>query len=118
MLPGRGGAGLRVADIHQRVEVPAHPGGRDTEPVTDLTGGDRPRFQQQLNDRATRAAIGAGSRRLSGSSLGTEFHNTIVTEFRNPVKQGCPYGGGEHTDAGYAAVVAFRLKALSTSIAG
>ena len=51
-------------------------------------------------------------------TLRTEFHNTIVTEFRNRVQQGHPYGDGNHNPDGYAAVVAARLRSLSTSIAG
>jgi alpha-1,6-mannosyltransferase len=50
-------------------------------------------------------------------TLRTEFHNTIVTEFRNRVQQGHPYGDGNHNPDGYAAVVAARLRSLSTSIA-
>ncbi|MDT5186257.1 MAG: alpha,6-mannosyltransferase [Mycobacterium sp.] len=51
-------------------------------------------------------------------TLRTEFHNTIVTEFRNRVQQGHPYGDENHNPDGYAAVVAARLRSLSTSIAG
>jgi alpha-1,6-mannosyltransferase len=51
-------------------------------------------------------------------TLRTEFHNTIVTEFRKRVQQGDPYGDGHHNPDGYAAVVAARLRSLSTSIAG
>jgi hypothetical protein len=82
VLPGCGGAGLCLARVHQRVEVPAHAGGGDAELIADLTRGDGAGLQQKLNDRTTRVAI--------GSSVRTEFHNTIVTEFRKPVKQGHP----------------------------
>src|SRR5215208_5922516 len=109
VLPRRGGARLRVARLHQRVQMPAHPGGGDTQLVAYLTCCDGPGFQQELDDRATSVAI---------CQLRTEFHNTIVTEFRNPVKQGCPNGDGDHTHGGYAAVMALRLRTLSTSIAG
>jgi alpha-1,6-mannosyltransferase len=56
--------------------------------------------------------------RSRDTTLRTEFHNTIVTEFRNLVQQGHPYGDGNHNPDGYAAVVAARLRSLSTSIAG
>ena len=85
VLPGCGGAGLSLARVHQRVEVPAHAGGGDAELVTDLTCGDGSGLQQKLDYRATGVAV--------GSSVRTEFHNTIVTEFQNPVKQGHPYTG-------------------------
>jgi hypothetical protein len=75
VLPGGRGAGLRFTGVHQGVEVPAHARGGDTQPLTDLTCGDWSVLQQELDDRATRVAV----------DLRTDFHNTIVTEFRNPV---------------------------------
>ena len=45
LLPRRGRVGLRVADLDQCVEVPAHPGGGDTKLPTDIGCRDRPRFQ-------------------------------------------------------------------------
>ena len=54
VLPGRGGAGLRIAGLQQGIQVPANARGGDAEPVTDLTGGDGSGFQQELDDRAAR----------------------------------------------------------------
>jgi len=52
LLPGRRGRGLGVTRLDQRVEVPAHTGGRQTQPVADLTGRDRPGLDQQPHDGA------------------------------------------------------------------
>ena len=71
----RSGAGLRLPGVEQGVQVPAHAGGGDAEPVADLAGGDRSGLQQQLDDLATGMAI----------DLRTDFHNTIVTEFAKAV---------------------------------
>ncbi len=76
VLPGRRCAGLRVACVHERVEVPANACGRDPQLFADLTCGDGSGLQQKLDDRATRVAVAV---------VRNEFHNTIVTEFRNPV---------------------------------
>ncbi len=62
VLPGRGGAGLRLAGVHQRVEVPAHAGGGDAELVTDLACGDGSGLQQKLDYRATGVAVGSSVR--------------------------------------------------------
>ena len=57
VLPRRGGTGLRIAGLEQRVEVPAHARGGDAEPVADLACGDGSGLQQELDDRATRVAV-------------------------------------------------------------
>jgi hypothetical protein len=75
VLPGGRGAGLRIARVQQGVEVPAYSCGGDAQPLTNLTCGDWSVLQQELDDRATRVAV----------DFRTDFHNTIVTEFRNPV---------------------------------
>ncbi|GAB4595398.1 hypothetical protein MOKP4_17160 [Mycobacterium avium subsp. hominissuis] len=65
-----------------------HPGGRQTQPVTDLAGGDRPGFQQQAHDGAAGVTIRhSRARRAHGSVIeaGSDFHNTSVTQFRGSV---------------------------------
>jgi NADPH-dependent curcumin reductase len=81
VLPGRGGIGLCVARFEQGVQMSADACGGDAESLADLACCDRTGFQQELDDRATRVAVG----------FRTDFHNTIVTEFQNEVKQGHPY---------------------------
>ena len=76
MLPGRRRAALRVAGVDERVEVPAHTRSGNSQLIADFGRRDRPGFQQQLHDCATGVALAA---------VWNEFHNTIVTEFRNPV---------------------------------
>jgi hypothetical protein len=62
----------------------SHPGSRQTQALTDLPGGDRPRLQQQPHDGAAGLTVVG---RSSGCCFGTldgrrEFHNTSVTQFR------------------------------------
>ena len=83
VLPRRGRTGLRVAGIEEGVKMPAHACGGDTEPLADFACRDGPGLQQELDNRATCVAV----------DFGPYFHNTIVTEFRRPVKQGHPYVG-------------------------
>lgn len=56
--------------------MPAHARGRDSELLAYLTCGDGSGLQQVPDDGATGVAIG---------SVRAKFHNTIVTEFGNPV---------------------------------
>jgi NADPH-dependent curcumin reductase len=103
VLPGGGRAGLRFAGVQQGVEVSAHACSGDAEPIADLACSDGPGLQQELDNRATGVAF-AGCRRRSGSiNFVPDFHNTIVTEFRNPVKPGDPYVGHFPTAAVAAA---------------
>jgi hypothetical protein len=96
VLPGRCRTGLRFTGLQQRVEVPTNACRGDAEPIADLARGDGSGLQQELDDRATCVAVTTGCRRRSGSGLRTEFHNTIVTEFPMPVKQGHPYVGNAY----------------------
>ena len=57
VLPGCGRAGLRIAGLQQRVEVPANARGGDAEALADLACGDGSGLQQKLDDRATRVAV-------------------------------------------------------------
>ncbi len=50
-------SGLGVARLDQRVEVTPHPGGRQAQPVADLTGGDRSGLQQQAHDGAAGVTV-------------------------------------------------------------
>jgi hypothetical protein len=90
VLPGRRRVRFGIARVDQRVEVPAHARRRDAEPFTDLACRRRP-FEQQFDDRPAGMAVGrrrdapggsrkSGCRRARG--FRTDFHNTIVTEFR------------------------------------
>lgn len=91
LLPGRRRDGLGVARVDQSIEVPPHAGGRKAQPVTDLTGGNGPRFQQQAHNGAAGVTIRPGSRGCGpncghGSiQLGLDFHNTSVTQFQHSV---------------------------------
>jgi hypothetical protein len=76
VLPCRRGAGLRIAGIHERIEMPPHARGGNSQLIADLCRGDGPGFQEQLHDCAARVAL---------TAIRDEFHNTIVTEFQNPV---------------------------------
>jgi hypothetical protein len=92
LLPGRGGHGLGVTSVDQRVQMPAHTRRREAQPFTDLTGGNGSGFQEQTHDGASGVTVGSRSRCCGDSSiqLGSDFHNTSVTQFRQTVQQGCP----------------------------
>jgi len=85
VLPGGGGTGLRIAHVEQGIQMPAHTCRGNSQLLADFPRCNGSRLQQELDDRATGVAIVARCRRRGGSRLGTEFHNTIVTEFRNRV---------------------------------
>lgn len=88
LLPCRGGRGLGIAGLDQGVEVPAHTGGRQAQPVTDLARGDRSGFQQQAHDGTAGVTIRARSAdvgRDDAIGAGSDFHNTSVTQFRRSV---------------------------------
>ena len=82
LLPRRRGVGLGVTCLDEGVEVTAHPGGGEAQPVSDLGGGDRPRLQQQPHDGAARLTVmhdrARGGHRID---VGRDFHNTSVTQF-------------------------------------
>jgi hypothetical protein len=84
VLPGRCGVRFGVADFDERIEVSAHTGRRDAQPVADLACGGGT-LEEELDDRS--AGVPIGGRRDSGRSrpLRADFHNTIVTEFRKLV---------------------------------
>ena len=71
---------LRIAGLEQSVEVPAHTRGGDAQLLADLACRDRSGLQQELDNRPTRVAV----------DFRTDFHNTIVTEFRKPCKARAP----------------------------
>ena len=125
VLPGRRGAGLRIARIEQGVEVPAHTRRGDAEPLADLTCGDGSGLQQELDDRATRVADRwCGTTRGDVAAARSEPPDGISQHHCD----GIPKPGlarvplrvtsRHHRVSGYAAVVAARLRSLSTSIAG
>lgn len=119
VLPGRRGVGLGVAGIDEGIEVPTHTGGGQPQLLSDAARGGRTRFQEELDDRAPgidmntligvtvgsvtvgNVTIGsAGRPRLRRSRVpnpGIDFHNTSVTQFRNPVQQGHPKQAGKAT---------------------
>src|SRR5690606_19962147 len=98
-----------IARFDEGVEVPAHTGRRDAQPLPDPARGDRT-LQQQPEDGPASVSVGdrshtIGRRRHRGTGrdgLRTEFHNTIVTEFRNRFHPGHPksaLGPVAHGDA-------------------
>ncbi len=90
LLPGGGGRRLGVARLDQRVQMTPHAGGRQAQPVADLSGGDRSGLQQQAHDGAAGVAIRHNGRGRCvndwrGSQVRSDFHNTSVTQFRRSV---------------------------------
>jgi hypothetical protein len=77
--------------------MPAHTRGGDAEPLADLTSGDGPGLQQELENRATRVALAFARSRRSHprADLRADFPNTIVTEFARAVQEGHPTWLGE-----------------------
>ena len=124
VLPGRRGVGLRVARVDQRVEVPAHAGGGDAQPLADLAGGDGSRLQQQLDDRAAGMTVRVGSCGGSGTRAPppdgfSQHHCDAIPEpglARAPLARRSDRTSTPDRD-GYAAVMAARLQSLSSSIA-
>ena len=80
LLPCRGGRGLGIAGLDQRIEMTPHAGGRQAQPVTDLTGGDRSGFQQQAHDGAAGVTVRSAQRRA-----GRRSSIQLVRIFTTPV---------------------------------
>lgn len=120
VLPSGGGIGHSITGVDQNVEVPAHPGRGDAQPLSDLGRGDRSRLEQQLDDRPAGLTVVRrltyDSRRGHRVRSGRYFHNTSVTQLIERVHQGCPQQPiGGLTDR-YSSLVAARQRSSGTSI--
>ncbi len=94
LLPARGAGGPRLARFDERVQVAAHPGRAQAQPLADGRRGDGPLLEQQLDhrlagvplthrrgghDRTPGACLAPGVRLRVPQTHG--FHNISVTEF-------------------------------------
>jgi hypothetical protein len=92
VLPCRRSARLRVAQLDQGIQMPTHPGRGDAQRITNLTCSNGT-LEQKLNDRTPGLSVRVrcdadGGRRIGqrrSRNLRSYFHNTIVSEFGNPV---------------------------------